>query len=122
MNTDEPNFSAEERDRFAELVRSRRPESIETLFGRIESMEPANIYAQGLPAYFRYAINRVFVGIGWDLETAVLEDFLRRRFNDQGDHVFVSFNYDLVLDKCVELASGACGSRGMATDLNFRSM
>jgi hypothetical protein len=105
MKTDEPNVSVDERHRFAELVGSRRPESIETLFGRIESMEPANIYAQGLPAYFRYAINQVFVGIGWDLETAVLEGFLRRRFNDRGDHVFVSFNYDLVLDKCIESAS-----------------
>jgi len=43
MNTDEANVSAEERNRFAELVRSRRPESIETLFGRIESMEQPNI-------------------------------------------------------------------------------
>lgn len=105
IGTDVPKASADERDRFAEIVRSRQPESIETLFDRIESMDTANIYAQGLPAYFRYAINQVFVGIGWDLEMAVLEGFLRARFNEQGDHVFVNFNYDLVLDKCVESAS-----------------
>jgi hypothetical protein len=85
-------------------VRSRQPESIEALFSRIEA-EPANIYASGLPAYFRYAINQVFVGIGWDLEMTVLERFLRARFKDRGEHVFVSFNYDLILDKCIEMAS-----------------
>ena len=105
IGKDVPKASADERDRFAEFVHSRPPESIETLFDRIETTEPANIYASGLPAYFRYAINQVFVGIGWDLEMAVLERFLRARFKDHGDHVFVSFNYDLVLDKGLELAS-----------------
>jgi hypothetical protein len=105
IGKDVPKASADERDRFAELVRSRQPESIETLFDRIETTEPTNIYASGLPAYFRYAINQVFVGIGWDLEMAVLERFLRARFKDRGEHVFVSFNYDLVLDKCIEFAS-----------------
>ena len=104
IGTDVPKASADERDRFAEIVRSRQPESIETLFDRIDTMA-ANIYASGLPAYFRYAINQVFVGIGWDLEMAVLERFLRARFKDHGDHVFVSFNYDLVLDKCIEFAA-----------------
>ena len=105
IGKDVPKASAYERDRFAELVRCRQPESIETLFDRIETAEPTNIYASGLPAYFRYAINQVFLGIGWDLEMAILERFLQARFRDPGDHVFVSFNYDLVLDKCIELAS-----------------
>lgn len=36
----------------------------------------------------------------------ILERFLRARFEaDRDIHVFVSFNYDLVLDKCVESAS-----------------
>lgn len=100
-----PKASAAERDRFAELVRSRQPESIETLFDRIDSTKLANSYASGLSNYFRYAINQVFVGIGWDLEMTVLERFLRGRFKDGSEHVFVSFNYDLVLDKCIELAS-----------------
>ncbi len=100
-----PKASADERDRFAELVRARQPESIEALFNRIDA-GAANIYASGLPAYFRYAINQVFVGIGWDLEMKVLERFLQARFKDHGEHVFVSFNYDLILDKCIESASG----------------
>jgi hypothetical protein len=60
------------------------PESIETLFDRIETTARANIYASGLSAYFRYAVNQVFVGIGWDLEMAVLERFLGARFKDHG--------------------------------------
>jgi hypothetical protein len=95
-----------QRDRFAELVGSREPESIETLFERIVLKEPGNIYASGLPTYFRYAVNQVFVGIGWDLKLDVLESFLRKRFADNAStHVFVSFNYDLVFDKCIESAA-----------------
>jgi hypothetical protein len=105
IGRDVPRASEDERAQFVRLVRSRQPESIEALFDRIETTEPANIYASGLPAYFRYAINQVFVAIGWDLEIGVLENFLRRKFKDDGDHVFVSFNYDLVLDKCIESAT-----------------
>jgi hypothetical protein len=113
-----PKASADERNRFAEFVRSRQPESIEALFSRIDA-EAANIYASGLPAYFRYAINQVFVGIGWDLEMTVLERFLRARFEDHGEHVFVSFNYDLILDKCIESASDGMWR---PRDSTFRSM
>jgi hypothetical protein len=103
---DVPRAPKAQRDRFAELVSSREPESIETLFERIVLKEPGNIYASSLPTYFRYAVNQVFVGIGWDLKLDVLESFLRRRFADGArTHVFISFNYDLVLDKCIELAA-----------------
>lgn len=98
-----PRASKEQRDQFAQLVASREQESIETLFERIVKGRPKSIYAQGLPTYFRYAVNQMFVEIGWGLDLRVLEDFLRRRFAyDPGKHIFVSFNYDLVLDKSLE--------------------
>ncbi len=93
------------RQRFARAVSSRKPESIETLLERIETKKVANPHAPSLPTHFRYAINQVFADLGWDLEMAVLESFLRTRFGGGAPHVFISFNYDLVLDKCIESAS-----------------
>jgi len=100
----------EERRRFAALVRNRPSESIEALFERVESMSPDTpgfAIASGLPVYFRYAINQVFSAIGWELRLDILTRFLTRQFeDDQSAHVFVSFNYDLALDRAVETASG----------------
>ena len=101
----------EERGRFAALVRGRPSESIEAIFKRVESMSPETPgfeIASGLrPAYFRYAINQVFSTIGWDLKLDLLTRFLARQFEDDHNaHVFVSFNYDLALDRAVEIASG----------------
>jgi hypothetical protein len=100
----------EERGRFAELVRNRPSESIEAIFKRIESLGPDTpgfAIASGLrPAYFRYAINEVFATIDWDLQLDLLTRFLTKQFEDnQRNHVFVSFNYDLALDRAIELAS-----------------
>jgi hypothetical protein len=102
-----PQASIADREQFAQLVRARQPESIEMLFERAENRgSSANIYASDLHAYFRHGINQVFASIGWDLELPILERFLRAKFEHDGNgHVFVSFNYDLVLDKCIESAS-----------------
>lgn len=99
----------EERGRFAELVRNRPSESIEAIFEKVESMrlEPGFETRSGLkPAYFGYAINQVFSTIGWDLQLDLVTRFLTKQFEDnQRNHVFVSFNYDLALDRAIELAS-----------------
>jgi hypothetical protein len=97
-----------ERHRFAALVRNRQPESIEALFERTESRPvdtPGLEIASGLPVYFRYAINEVFSTIGWTLQLDLLTGFLTRQFEDLGTHIFVSFNYDLALDRAVGNAS-----------------
>jgi hypothetical protein len=55
---------------------------------------------------FLYAINRLFSIVGWQLHLAPLEEFLRRQFGGTGrHHTFVSFNYDLALDRAVQLGS-----------------
>ena len=110
IGRDVPVADRATRDRFAALVRSRPSESIEALFERVESAKPNTVaaaYAHGLPAFFRYAINHVFSTIGWDLNLDLLIRFLRRKFTGDASrtHVFVSFNYDLALDRAIELAS-----------------
>lgn len=102
-----PTAAKTDRDRFAALVRGRRPESIEALFERVALMRSPNIYGSGLGNYFRFAINQVFSSIGWNLRLDRLTRFLTRQFqqDDRRKHVFVSFNYDLVLDRAVEIAS-----------------
>jgi hypothetical protein len=85
IGRDVPAADRATRDRFAALVRSRSPESIEALFQQVESMEPNTVaaaYAHGLPALFRYAINDVFSTIGWDLNLDPLICFLRRKFTE----------------------------------------
>jgi hypothetical protein len=97
--------SGSEVDAFAVLVKQRPPESVEDLLSRNHNRTD-NIYASGLDTYFRYAINQIFATIEWNLEHQTLETFLRQRFENEGSHTFVSFNYDLVLDRCVQRASG----------------
>jgi hypothetical protein len=98
-----------ERSRFAAALRNRLSESIEALFKRVESMSieaPGFEIASGLPVYFRYAINQVFSTIGWEVRFDPLTHFLMHQFEkDKSAHIFVSFNYDLVLDRAVEIAS-----------------
>jgi hypothetical protein len=101
-----PTATKDQRDRFAALVRARQAESIERLFERIASVDPQNIYASGLETYFRHAINQIFSALGWELRLDLVERFLRRQFEDDlRTHVFVSFNYDLALDRAVECAA-----------------
>lgn len=101
-----PTASQDQRVHFAELVKSRKRESIERLLDRASSINPRNAWASTMPTYFRYAINQVFSRIGWGLRLDVLKHFLDRRFKDKGStHVFISFNYDLALDRSIECSS-----------------
>ena len=104
---DVPKAGQQERARFAELVRSRQPESIERLLDRAWNNRESDVWASGLPTLFRYAINQVFSTIGWNLRLDVLEQFLVRQFaGSSQSHTFVSFNYDLALDRSIERSSG----------------
>jgi hypothetical protein len=101
-----PDSTPEQRAHFAGLVSSRPPEPIETLLARASSLARVNTYASGSEQLVKYAINQVFSIIGWNLQLAILAKFLRRQFEDAaGDHVFISFNYDLVLDRSIAHAS-----------------
>jgi hypothetical protein len=90
---------------FARALRERPGESIEDLLDRTGS-DASNMSSQSADVRFRYAIRRLFTIIGWDVEWSPLISFLKRQFEQSGStHTFVSFNYDLVLERGIQLAA-----------------
>lgn len=85
----------------------RRPaESIEDLLARDDrgaSFGEAAVF--DAPIRFRYAVNRVFRRIGWSVNLELLKRYLIFRLAQAGEHTFVSFNYDLFLDRAVSEVS-----------------
>lgn len=94
-----------DRSSFREALRNRPAESIEDLLER--SLKPSgNFAAEGAHDRFRYAINRLFCLVGWNLTWPPLEGFLQRQIGlPDTEHTFVSLNYDLVLDRAVQRLS-----------------
>ena len=87
---------------FKEILKSRPPESIEVLLERARK----GLDGDDLPMRFNFAINRLFCRIGYNLNVKPLLGFLRRQFRIRNArHTFVSFNYDLALDHCVQRTS-----------------
>jgi hypothetical protein len=54
---------------------------------------------------FAFAINQIFSLLDSSLEYCHLQTFLRSQFASGGQHTFISFNYDLALDKCIQAVS-----------------
>ena len=81
----------------------RRPsESVEDLLARDDkgaSFRESVLF--DAPVRFRYAISRVFRMIGWSVSLDLLKRYLTVRFAQVDTHSFVSFNYDLFLDRAV---------------------
>lgn len=90
------------REAFREALKKRRPESIESLLERSLQLS-GNQSATSAHQRFKYAINRLFCLVGWNVNFGPLEHFLQVRMNqDATCHTFVSFNYDLLLDFAVQ--------------------
>jgi hypothetical protein len=90
---------------FKEALEKRNPESIEAVLERSLG-DSANFSAQGAHQRFKYAINRLFCLVGWNVRWAPLERFVQRQFQQhEAEHTFVSFNYDLILDRAVQRLS-----------------
>ncbi|MGH9774034.1 MAG: hypothetical protein ACRD50_03695 [Candidatus Acidiferrales bacterium] len=99
--------SIENKVRFAKCLRDRAPESIEDLIER-SSRVTASSSSAGLKDRFLFSINQLFSIVGWNVGSAPLEQFLRHQFeNDGPSHTFVSFNYDLILDRTIQMAKGS---------------
>jgi hypothetical protein len=102
----------QQRNDFLRIVSSRSQENIEDLLIRASSManDPKNAtlpFAQRLtiellPLRFSFAINRVFWRIGWNFNTKPLSDFLQQQFSAREAVTFVSFNYDVMLERVIE--------------------
>lgn len=98
----EPNLTWEEAEAFRKIMRERPKENIEELLQR--SLEQArDDLVDCTPRQFNFAINKVFARIGWNVNLPCLERFLTRQFElPETRHTFISFNYDLVLDYCIQ--------------------
>src|SRR5439155_589795 len=104
------------REAFSRAFRERPSESIEDLL--LRALEIASTDSEPLTrssaasaaSRFGYAINRVFSHwIDWEVNWCPLNMFLRSQFAsfpldvDCGNfHTFVSFNYELILDRAVQ--------------------
>ena len=103
--------------RFRDAMKRRPAESIEDLLLRASSegerqrspdsdelRVSASVHA---PDRFRYAVSRLFsVWIGWDVDWCPVERFLSHQFKsyplETCKHTFISFNYDLLLDRAIQ--------------------
>ncbi len=86
-------------------MRERPSESIEELLDRTGGSQ-ANLSSNSADERFRYAIQQLFTIVGWDLEWNPLLSFLMHQFGKVNSvHTFVSFNYDLVLERGIQLAA-----------------
>jgi hypothetical protein len=96
------------RQEFAQALRQRPSESIEALLDCADSNKEnaPSRDADDAEERFRFAIRRIFTLIGWDVQWSPLVPFLNRQFA-LGDtyHTFVSFNYDLVLERGIQLVA-----------------
>jgi hypothetical protein len=90
---------------FARAVRERPSESIEDLLDRTGG-DASNFSSQFADERFRYAIRRLFTIIGWNVDWNPLVSYLERQLaKPENTHTFVSFNYDLVLERAIQMAT-----------------
>lgn len=110
--------SSQNRNRFAKCLSERLPESIEDLIER-SSRVGATSPSASVKDRFLFSINQLFSIVGWNINFAPLERFLRYQLKKEGGaHTFVSFNYDLILDRAVQRAR--CGDWHPAEGYGFR--
>ena len=94
------------RAKFRQALRDRPSESIEDLLDQTGG-RASNFPSQSANLRFKYAVGRIFALIDWHLNWHPLDSFLRCQFQDRASaHTFVSFNYDLVLDRAIERYTG----------------
>jgi len=81
---------------FRRALKNRPSESIEKL------LERASPFGK-LQQRFKYAINRLFWSVEWQVNWQPLDQFLSRQIGDeQSAHTFISFNYDLLLERALQ--------------------
>jgi hypothetical protein len=99
----EPDLTRAEADAFRTIMQQRPAENIELLLQRAVEKARDEFGAGFLPQRFNFGINEVFSRIGSNVNLPVLEQFLVRQFAlPDTKHTFISFNYDLILDLCIQ--------------------
>src|SRR5712692_6388606 len=93
LNGPNADRSLENRSAFCRALKNKPYESIEDLLGTSSTAV----------IRFIYAIDRLFYLVGWDITWGPLERFLKNQLElNETHHTFVSFNYDLFLDRAVQ--------------------
>lgn len=114
---------SEVRGQFRRALKNRPWESIEELLERsftVQANGNVSWFAPQLPQKFRYAINQLFCRIGWNVKWGPLTTFLGRQFQGNDCHTFLSFNYDLILDRAIQkCASGWNVQNGYGFDIKY---
>lgn len=102
------------RSEFAGAMRSWPPENLEIMLKTARDRNP------GVEERFSWAINRVFCHIGWQIEWAPLEDFVKRLAGiADTHHCFVSFNYDLLLGRVLSLRTDWKAANGYGVPIGW---
>ncbi|MGZ5441477.1 MAG: hypothetical protein ACXW5U_07310 [Thermoanaerobaculia bacterium] len=112
-------------------IRRRTPESIERLLlaaerieSRINPLSAAGINAAIQDPVLRtqYAINSIFSAIAWELRLKPVARLLATRCVT-GRHTFVSFNYDLAIERALEMARVPWSPvKGYGASFRFRTI
>lgn len=102
------------RSEFARAMKSWPPENLEIMLKTARERDP------GVEERFSWAINRVFCHIGWQIEWAPLEEFVKRLTGAADTHhCFVSFNYDLILDHVLSLRTDWKAANGYGVPIRW---
>jgi hypothetical protein len=100
--------TAPAREQYAAVLRRRPSENVEQLLRNALKKRKGNLFASIVEDRFGFAINTVFARIGWNLHLDTLTRYLGRQLALANTaHTFVSYNYDLVLDACIQQAAGS---------------
>jgi hypothetical protein len=90
---------------FKTALKSRPAESIEVLLEK--ALLGKNMSAQSVAARFNYATSRMLLKINWNVDLTALETLVAGMTVDPDTrHTFVSFNYDLLLDRAIQRCAG----------------
>ncbi len=105
-NADPDGRTPQEIRRMQSFLKRHPAENIEDLLTKVHHMPNESlantITRKSLPIRFSFAINRIFAKVGWDLDLQTLKEFIDRCLVGIGNrHTFVSFNYDLILDRAL---------------------
>jgi hypothetical protein len=86
----------QDRSAFRTALKNRPSESIEKLLERASA-------SGELHQRFKYAINRLSWSVDWKVNCQPLDHFLSQQIGDeQSIHTFISFNYDLLLERAFQ--------------------
>lgn len=117
------NSTAAERGAYADVLRRRPSENVEQLLRNALKRRKGNLYASIVEDRFSFAINAVFARIGWNLHLDALNRYLTRQFSlPDTEHIFLDYNYDLVLDYCIQLIAGTRWAPESGYGIPFKEM